>query len=97
MQESKSTYKTHVFVCTNDKKCGPKNAEKLRKALKDWTKDNPEWKKRIRINSAGCLDRCTEPIAVVIYPQNRWLTCVDEDDFKALRKEIEKIMEDPNA
>jgi (2Fe-2S) ferredoxin len=85
-------YKSHVFVCTNDKKCGPRGAEKLRKELKDWAKENPDWKKRIRINSAGCLDRCTEPVAIVIYPQNKWITNVDLDDMDAIKREIEKIM-----
>ena len=92
MKNDASQYKSHVFVCTNDKKCGPRGAEKLRKELKDWAKENPEWKKRIRINSAGCLDRCSEPVAIVIYPQNRWITCVDLDDMSKIKKEIEKIM-----
>lgn len=92
MNNVPSNYKSHVFVCTNDKKCGPRGAEKLRKELKDWARENPEWKRRIRINSAGCLDRCTEPVAIVIYPQNKWLTNVDLDDMDAVKREIEKIM-----
>lgn len=95
MKESNGQYKTHVFVCTNEKKgdcCAPHGAEKLRRELKEWTKQNPEWKKRIRINNSGCLDRCSEGVAIAIYPQNKWFTCAGKDDLDQLKKEIEKLM-----
>jgi predicted metal-binding protein len=95
MDHTESTYKAHVFVCTNDKKsgkCGDRGADELRQALKDWTKENPEWKKRIRVNASGCLDRCKEGIAIAIYPQNKWIINASLKDLDQLKKEIEQIM-----
>jgi (2Fe-2S) ferredoxin len=31
----------------------------------------------VRINQAGCLDRCEEGPVVVVYPQGTWYTYVD--------------------
>lgn len=37
-------------------------------------------KGRVRINSAGCLDRCEEGPVCVVYPEGTWYTYVDEED-----------------
>jgi (2Fe-2S) ferredoxin len=34
----------------------------------------------IRVNSAGCLDRCEEGPTCVVYPEGVWYTYVDEFD-----------------
>ena len=98
MENTKSDYKVHVFVCTNkkDKKecCADKDGEKLRADLKDWAKENPDWKKRLRVNASGCLDRCNEGIAVAIYPQNRWFIHVERDDIDDLKTVITDLMND---
>ncbi len=89
--------RVHVFVCTNEKKgscCGPRGADELRKDLKDWTKEHPEWKKRIRINNSGCLDRCSEGVAVAIYPQNEWFVCAEPKDAKELKERITDLMDE---
>ena len=39
----------------------------------------PIW--RVRINVAGCLDRCDEGPVLVIYPEGTWYTYVDQDDI----------------
>jgi len=36
---------------------------------------------KVRINRAGCLDRCGEGPLLVIYPQAIWYTFVDNDDI----------------
>jgi len=101
VEKVKSDFKVHVFVCTNKKEgkacCADKDAEKLRADLKAWSRENPQWRKRIRVNASGCLDRCKEGIAVAIYPQNIWLTQVsaaDIDDVKAL---ISTLMNEETA
>jgi (2Fe-2S) ferredoxin len=38
-------------------------------------------KHKVRINRAGCLDRCGEGPLLVIYPQAIWYTFVDNDDI----------------
>jgi (2Fe-2S) ferredoxin len=35
----------------------------------------------VRINSAGCLDRCEEGPCIVVYPEGTWYTYVDEKDI----------------
>ena len=41
----------------------------------------------IRINSAGCLDRCAEGPVMVIYPEETWYTFVDEQDIDEIIEE----------
>ena len=36
---------------------------------------------KIRINQAGCLDRCEEGPVLVVYPQGTWYTFVDTQDI----------------
>jgi (2Fe-2S) ferredoxin len=38
-------------------------------------------KDRVRINRAGCLDRCEEGPVIVVYPEEVWYTYVDKDDI----------------
>lgn len=35
---------------------------------------------KIRINSAGCLDRCDLGPVLVVYPEETWYTFVDRED-----------------
>ncbi|BBE10458.1 ferredoxin 2Fe-2S protein [Mycoavidus cysteinexigens] len=36
---------------------------------------------QIRINKAGCLDRCEQGPVVVVYPQGVWYSYIDEADI----------------
>ena len=36
--------------------------------------------KQLRINQAGCLDRCEEGPVLVVYPEGVWYTYVDQHD-----------------
>ena len=35
----------------------------------------------VRVNKAGCLDRCEEGPVIVVYPEGVWYTYVDEADI----------------
>lgn len=35
----------------------------------------------VRINKAGCMDRCEEGPTIVVYPEGVWYTYVDEEDI----------------
>lgn len=35
----------------------------------------------VRINSAGCLNRCSEGPVIVVYPEAVWYTYVDQEDI----------------
>jgi (2Fe-2S) ferredoxin len=81
-----SYYKHHVFFCTNQREgkacCQDHNAQ----ALRDYAKDKVKalglaGAGGVRINSAGCLDRCSEGPVIVIYPQETWYTYVDREDI----------------
>ena len=39
---------------------------------------------KIRINKAGCLDRCADGPVLVIYPEGVWYTYVDEEDIEEI-------------
>lgn len=70
-------YRSHVFCCTNERPpghkrgcCAAKGAVKLRDYMKARAKEMGL--KDVRINSAGCLDRCELGPTVVIYPEGVW-------------------------
>jgi len=35
----------------------------------------------VRINKAGCLERCEEGPVIVVYPEGIWYTYLDESDI----------------
>lgn len=82
-----SYFKYHVFICTNLREdgkpcCGQASAEKVRVYAKSRIKQlGLSGKGGVRINNAGCLDRCAEGPVLVIYPQETWYTYVDEQDI----------------
>lgn len=81
-----SYYRHHVFFCTNQRQskacCQDHNAQSLRDYAKDKVKAlGLAGPGGVRINSAGCLDRCSEGPVIVIYPQETWYTYVDRDDI----------------
>jgi (2Fe-2S) ferredoxin len=38
----------------------------------------------VRVNSAGCLDRCDLGPVLVVYPQDVWYSYVDEEDIEEI-------------
>ena len=80
-------YHKHVFFCVNQRKagetcCNDHNAQAMRDYAKDRIKAlNLSGKGKIRINNAGCLDRCNEGPVIVIYPEDIWYTYVDQEDI----------------
>ncbi|NVD96391.1 ferredoxin [Massilia sp. BJB1822] len=82
-----SYYKHHVFFCLNTRDdgrpcCTDHNAEAAQQYAKKRCKElgiNGEGK--VRINKAGCLDRCDEGPVLVVYPEGTWYTFVDNSDI----------------
>lgn len=82
-------FQSHVFVCTNRRpdghkrgSCAAKDSEKLRDYMKVRAKELGI--PGIRINSAGCLDRCELGPTMVIYPEGVWYgvaTTADIDEI----------------
>ena len=81
-----SYYRYHVFFCTNQRKDGSACCQNHgAQALRDYAKTRIKALKMageggIRINSAGCLDRCGEGPVVVVYPDAVWYSYVDQED-----------------
>lgn len=80
-------FKHHVFFCTNQREsgeacCHARGASELRGYAKSRLKAlGLSGKGKVRINSAGCLDRCDEGPVLVVYPEGVWYTYVDKDDI----------------
>ena len=88
--------KAHVFICTNIKEkgesCGVKKSQKLRDSVKLICKSNENEFHSVRINASGCLGKCKEGIAAVIYPQSVWLLNLKENDDKVILSELSKVL-----
>jgi (2Fe-2S) ferredoxin len=82
-----SYYSHHVFFCCNQREdgrscCNDKGASKLRDYAKQRVKElELAGGGKVRINQAGCLDRCEQGPCVVVYPEAIWYTYVDEHDI----------------
>ena len=88
-----SYYRHHVFFCTNQREdgsqcCAQCGSAALRDYLKRRTKELAlAGRGGVRINTAGCLDRCEEGPVLVVYPDAIWYTYVDQDDLDEILTE----------
>lgn len=88
-----SYYRYHVFFCTNQRDdgtqcCQQYQAQAARDYVKQRVKDlGAAIPGHVRINNAGCMNRCAEGPVVVIYPQAVWYTYVDNSDLDAIIEE----------
>lgn len=83
--EQNLLYRQHVFFCVNVREEGhPRGccAAKGSAALRDYMKAKAKEMglKGVRINAAGCLDRCELGPSVVIYPEGVWYKCETNED-----------------
>lgn len=80
-------FRAHVFCCTNEREpghprgcCREKGADELRDYMKKKA-TGLGLGKQVRINNAGCLDRCELGPCLVIYPEGVWYTFRDKADI----------------
>ena len=82
-----SYYKHHVFFCINRRDppeacCASRGSEEMQAYAKKRIKQlGLNGKGSVRINKAGCLDRCEEGPVLVVYPEEVWYTYVDREDI----------------
>lgn len=82
-------YDKHCFFCTNvrtsDKRsCGLQGAEALRLYAKEKLRalvSRGQIAGNMRINAAGCLNRCSEGPVLVVYPEGVWYTYRTREDI----------------
>ena len=81
-----SYYKHHIFFCLNQRKpgedcCAAQGAQagfdRCKQQVKAAGLAGPGG---VRVNKAGCLDRCAGGPVAVVYPEEVWYTFVDADD-----------------
>ncbi len=80
-------FQRHIFFCTNQRgegeaSCAEHRAGAAQKHCKQAVKaaglSGPG---KVRVNGAGCLDRCAGGPVCVVYPDAVWYTYVDENDI----------------
>jgi len=82
-----SYYKHHVFFCTNQRDdgrrcCEHAGATELRAYAKAKIKElGMSGKDQVRINTAGCLDRCGQGPVLVVYPEETWYSYQNKQDI----------------
>ena len=81
-------YNSHVFCCTNRREpghrrgsCAEKGSEALRDYIKSRCKELGLVGRSIRVNAAGCLDRCELGPNLVIYPEGVWYSFTSKADI----------------
>ena len=81
-------YSRHIFFCVNDRgpesdrpSCNRCGSGEIRDYAKARVKDlGLTGEGNIRVNHAGCLDRCELGPVCVVYPEGIWYTYLDEED-----------------
>jgi (2Fe-2S) ferredoxin len=88
-----SYYAHHVFFCCNQRNNGEACcADRGAQAMRDYAKSKVKslqlaGKGKVRVNQAGCLDRCEEGPVMVVYPEEVWYTYLDKDDVDEIIEE----------
>ena len=75
----------HVFVCTNERPsenprgcCAAKDSLEILTRLKRASRG--EGLNDVRVNKAGCLDKCERGPSCVICPEGVWYTLPEDDE-----------------
>jgi len=82
-----SYYERHVFFCLNQRSngegsCAEHNAQAAFDHCKARVKaEGLAGAGKVRVNKAGCLDRCAGGPVAVVYPEAVWYTFVDHSDI----------------
>lgn len=80
-------YARHIFFCLNERAngencCAQQGAQeafdRCKKQIKAAGLSGPG---QVRVNKAGCLDRCSAGPVAVVYPEGTWYSYVDAADI----------------
>jgi (2Fe-2S) ferredoxin len=84
---NESYYKRHIFFCINQREggrecCAASGSEDLASYAKERVKAmGLAGAGQVRVNRAGCLDRCSMGPVAVVYPEAVWYQFVDRQDI----------------
>ncbi len=103
-------FSRHVFFCLNQRKngeecCANHNADAAfdhcKRRVRDEGLAGPG---QIRVNKAGCLDRCSAGPVAVVYPEGVWYSYVDLADIDEIVDShlkngtiVERLLTPPDA
>lgn len=82
-----SYYERHIFFCLNQRSNGEnccadhgaqEGFDRCKSQVKAAGLSGPG---KVRVNKAGCLDRCSAGPVAVVYPEAVWYTYVDASDI----------------
>jgi (2Fe-2S) ferredoxin len=85
-----SYYKHHIFFCLNLRSggeacCADHNPQAAFDHCKARVKaEDLAGPGGVRVNKAGCLDRCAGGPVAVVYPEGTWYTYVDKADIEEI-------------
>ena len=80
-------FKRHIFFCLNERSngencCAQHNAQAAFDHCKQRVKAlGLAGPGQVRVNKAGCLDRCSGGPVAVVYPEGTWYSYVDPSDI----------------
>lgn len=82
-----SYYERHIFFCLNQRGAGEDSCAN-HQAQEGFDRCKAQVKAaglagpgKVRVNKAGCLDRCAAGPVAVVYPEAVWYTYVDAQDI----------------
>ena len=84
---SASYYQRHIFFCLNQREngedcCADHDAQAAFEHCKARVKSaGLAGPGQVRVNKAGCLDRCAGGPVAVVYPEGVWYTFIDDSDI----------------
>ena len=96
LQPVMSYYRYHVFFCVNRREGGqPCCANHGSQEMRDHAKDRIKalglaGQGGVRINQAGCMDRCHQGPVMVVYPEGTWYGGLTPEN-------LERVIEDDLA
>jgi (2Fe-2S) ferredoxin len=109
-QQQHPYYQHHVFFCLNERKapeacCAQHGAQAAFDHCKARVKQlGLAGPGGVRVNKAGCLDRCAGGPIMVIYPQETWYTYVDNSDIDEIVEKhlqggeiVQRLLTPPNV
>jgi (2Fe-2S) ferredoxin len=104
-----SYFERHIFFCLNERKngeacCADHQAQEAFDRCKALVKEaGISCPGQVRVNKAGCLDRCAAGPVAVVYPEGVWYSYVDGSDIEEIveshlknGKVVERLLTPPH-
>ena len=101
-------YRHHIFFCLNERPngqacCADHDAQGAFEHCKSLVKAaGLAGPGQVRVNKAGCLDRCAAGPVAVVYPEGVWYSFVDKADIEEIveshlknGKTVQRLLTDP--